>query len=138
MADLANLTSDYNPEAGMPLELRGPDDAQLFNDDGTPMTLTLLGADSDVAVRARNANQNRRLQQGPRMKLTAEGLEADGASYLAKLTVGWNITLGGQKPPFSYEAAVKLYANPKLAFVREQADAFIADRANFLKASPTS
>lgn len=134
--DLANLTSEYGPDAGALLELRGPDDAQLFNDDGSPMTLTLLGADSDVAVKARNANQNRRLQQGTRMKLTAEGLDADGASYLAKLTTGWNITLGGEKPPFSYEAAVKLYANPKLAFVREQADAFIADRANFLKASP--
>lgn len=136
--DLANLTSEYAPDAGHVLELRGPDDAQLFNDDGTPMTLTLLGADSDVAVKARNANQNRRLQQGTRMKLTAEGLEADGASYLAKLTTGWNITLGGAKPDFSYEAAVKLYANPKLAFVREQADAFIADRANFLKASSRS
>lgn len=136
--DLANLTSEYAPDAGHTLELRGPDDAQLFNDDGTPMTLSLLGADSDVAVKARNANQNRRLQQGTRMKLTAEGLEADGASYLAKLTTGWNITLGGAKPDFSYEAAVKLYANPKLAFVREQADAFIADRANFLKASSRS
>lgn len=138
MADLGSLTNEYTPDAGSTLELRGPDDAQLFNDDGTPMTLTLLGADADVAVKARNANQNRRLQQGARMKLTAEGLDADGAAYLAKLTTGWNITLGGQKPPFTYEAALSLYRDAKLAFVREQADAFIADRANFLKASPKS
>jgi len=138
MADLATLDTAYAPDEGFTLELRGPDDAPLFNDDGTPMTLTLLGSDSDVAVKIRNANQNRRLAQGARMKLTAESLEADAAGYLAKLTIGWNITMGGEKPPFSHDAAAALYRNPKLAFIREQADAAIADRANFMKASPAT
>lgn len=138
MADLSNATTNYDPDAGSTVELRDLTDAQLFNDDDSPMTITVLGADSEVAVRARNAQQNRRLQSGPRAKLTAEGFEADGAAFLAKLTTGWNITLGGQKPPFTYEAAVKLYSDRKLAFIREQVDAFVADRANFLKASPQS
>ena len=138
MADLSTITDTYAPDAGFVLELRGPDDKALFNDDGTPMTLTLLGADSDVAVKARNANQNRRFAQGARLKLTAEGLDSDSASYLAKLTTGWNITMGGTKPPFSAAAAAALFADPKLSFIREQADTAIADRSNFLKASPTT
>lgn len=138
MADLANISQTYTPNAASILELRAPDDSALLHDDGTPMTLSLLGADSDVAVKARNSTQNRRLQQGVRAKLTAEGLDADGATYLAKLTVGWSLTMGGEKPAFSYEAAVKLYTNPAFAFIREQADTFVADRANFLKASSTN
>lgn len=133
MADLANLAT-YSPDEGAVLELRGIDGAQLFNDDETPMTITLLGEDSDVAVKARNATTNRRIQQGARAKVTAEGISSDNAAYLAKLTTGWNITLGGEKAEFSQEAALKLYANPKLAFIREQVQAFVEDRANFLKA----
>lgn len=133
MADLAAFTDDYLPEQGFDVHLRGPDEAELFNDDGSPMTITVLGADSDVAVKARHATQNRRFQQGARMKLTAEGVDADGASYLAKLTTGWNITLGGKTPPCDYAAAVQLYQNPKLSFIRDQVDTAIAERANFLK-----
>lgn len=138
MADLSTFDTAYCPDEGFDIELRGPDDAALFNDDGSPMTLTVLGADSDVAQKARNANQNRRLAQGPRVKITAEGLEADAAGYLAKLTVGWNITMGGTKPPFTPDAAAALYRNPRMAFIREQVDAAIADRANFMKASPAT
>ena len=136
--DLLSTTEEYRPDEGFVVELRGPTDAQLFNDDETPMTITVIGADSDIAVKARNAQQNRRLQQGVRAKLTAEGLESDAAGYLAKLTVDWNVTMGGEKPACTYEAAVKIYSTPKLAFIREQVDAAIADRANFLRASPTS
>jgi hypothetical protein len=134
--DLAQIDTVYRPEEGFVLELTGPDGAQLFNDDGTPMTLTLIGADSDVAVKARRLNSNKRYQQGARLKFTAEGLESDGAAYLAKLTTAWDITLGGEKPPCTYQAALQLYNNPILAFIREQADRAIEDRANFTKASP--
>lgn len=133
MADLATLAT-YTPDEASTLELRGIDGAQLFNDDGSPMTISLLGEDSDVAVKARNRQTNRRIQQGPRAKLTAEGLNSDGNAYLAKLTVGWNITMGGEKAEFSQDAALKLYANPKLSFIREQVTAFVEDRANFLRA----
>lgn len=133
MADLAALAT-YNPDEASTLDLLGIDGAQLFNDDGTPMTISLLGEDSDVAVKARNSQTNRRIQQGPRAKITAEGINSDGAAYLAKLTVGWNITMGGEKAEFSQDAALKLYANQKLSFIREQVAAFVEDRANFLRA----
>jgi hypothetical protein len=134
MADLANLGETYTPDEAFDVELRGPDGAQLFNDDGSAMTIGVLGADSDVAVKARNASANRRIQAGPRAKVTAEGIDSDANAYLAKLSVRWNITMGGEKPAFSYDAALKLYANPRLSFIREQVDAAIGERSNFLKA----
>lgn len=138
MADLGNLSSTYCPDEAFDVELRGPDGAQLFNDDKTAMTIGILGVDSDVAVRIKNQQSNRRLQQGPRGKVTAEALEADGASLLAKMTTRWNVTMGGQKPDCTYEAVLALYSNPKLAFIREQVDQAAAERANFLRASLTN
>lgn len=133
--DLANLTETYTPDVAFTVELTGPDEAQLFNDDGSPMTWDVLGAESEIGVKASNAAQNRRLAAGMRAKLTAEGLESDGASYIAKLSTGWNITMGGQKPPFSYEAALQILRNPKLKFIRDKLDAAIGERSNFLKVS---
>jgi hypothetical protein len=145
-----SFRTEYRPDEGFALELRGLDDAQLFNADGTPQTITLLGNDSDVAVRARHSQSNRRLQSGQRLKLTSEGLESDGASYLAKLVTTWNITPsllapgapldlpGGDRPPYSYEAAVKLFSSRLHAFIKEQADTGIAERANFLKRLPAT
>jgi hypothetical protein len=139
MADLANLsTEEYCPDEIFDVELDGPDGAQLFNDDGTPMTIGVIGADSDEGVRLRNINSNKRLAQGTRMKLTAEGLDSEGASYLARLSKRWNITMGGEKPDFSYEAALTLYRNKRLPFIREKIDQAIGERSNFLRASPTN
>lgn len=136
MADLSNITDTYAPDEGAILELNDAADAPLMNDDETRMTLTLLGQDSDVVRKHNNGVSNRRLSAGARLKLTAEGIDGDATALLAKATTAWNITLGGSKPPLTYDAAFALYANPKLAFIREQADRFIAERAHFLKGSP--
>lgn len=136
MASLNSLAqNDYQPDVAFTVELVGIDGTPLFNDDDSRMTIDVLGADSDVAVKARNQNSNRRMQQGSRVKITAEVLQADEAAYLAKLTTGWNIQLedGKEKTPFSREEVVRLYSNPKLAFIKEQVDMAIAERANFLK-----
>lgn len=137
MADLATLAKeDYRPDEIFDVELRGPDGSQLFNDDETPMTIGVIGADSDEAVKARNTSANRRISAGPRAKITAESLDSDAASYLAKLTKRWNITMGGTKPECTTQAALSLYNDKALAFIREQVDAAIGERTNFLKGSP--
>lgn len=135
----------YQPDVPATLELEGIDGQPLFNDDGSPMTIDMVGADSDIAIAARNQQQNRRLQQGQRLKLTAEALEADGASYLAKLVTGWNLTpsklipgidpgLGEGKVPFSAGAAATLFKHPKLTFIKDQPDRFVGERTHFLRA----
>lgn len=145
---MTNLT--YCPDDGAEIELTGVDGSPLYNDDGTPMTWTVLGNDSDVAVKARNAQQNLRFQRmGRGVTVTAEAMEADAVSYLVKLTTGWNLTpsklipgvdpgLGEGKVAFTPAAAAKILQHPKLAIHREALDAAIAQRARFMKASPAS
>lgn len=116
---------------GAKLELTDANGAAVLKEDGTPLTITLLGKDSDVWIKAENAARNRRLAQGPRMKLTAEALESEAIQALAKVTVAWDLDA-----PCTYEEAVKVYTRYPL--IREQVDLFVADRANFTKASPTS
>lgn len=141
---------EYRPDEAFDLELIDMEGSPLFNDDGTPMTWSILGADSDIGVAARKTQGNLRLQQSARGKPpTQEAYDIDGANYLAKLTTGWNITpsklvpgvdpgLGDGKVPFSTSAALTILKNQKLSCIREQPDRAITDRANFLKASPTS
>lgn len=122
-------TSSAN--AGTKMELRDAADAPVLKADGSPMTITLLGKDSDAFIKQENAATNRRLAQGPRAKVTAEALKADAVAILARCTVAWDFS-----EPCTYESAVALYN--KFPAIREQVDAFIADRANFTKPSPTS
>ncbi len=65
MADLTPAGGAFTPNEPFDVELRGIDGTQLFNNDGSPMTISVLGADSDTAVKARNAQANRRIQAGP-------------------------------------------------------------------------
>lgn len=128
---LAQFDTVSSANTGAKLELTDANGAAVLKADGTPLTITLLGKDSDVWVKAENAARNRRLAQGPRMKLTAEALESEAIAALAKVTVAWDFD-----EPCTYEAAVRLYTRYPL--IREQVDMFVGDRANFTKASPTS
>ena len=121
--------SDVNAAAKM--ELRDDADAPIMKPDGASMTITLLGKDSDAYVKQDNANTNRRLAQGTRLKITAEALRADSIALLARCTVGWDFAT-----PCTYEAAIQLYN--MFPAIKEQADAFITDRGNFTQPSPTT
>ena len=56
-------------------------------------------------------------------------------SLLAKCTTDWaGIVVEGETLDCTYENAVKLYG--RFAWIMEQVDEFVADRANFTKASP--
>lgn len=134
--DLSTIDTTATANEGAVLELRGPDDAALYTADGSPVTITLLGKDSDVYTREVNANANRFLKQRGKATITAEGSKADGIRLLAKCTADWSgIRVDGEDLPCNLENAVKLYN--RFAWIKEQVDEFIADRANFTKASPT-
>jgi len=136
MADLAQLS--YDPNFVFDVELRGPDGAPLLNDDGSQMTWGIFGVDSDIAIKARNAVTNRYLRQRGRAQVTAESSLADQCSQLARISARWNVTMGGSKPPFSQDEALKLLLNPGFAFIRDQLQEAHEDRANFSKGSSPS
>lgn len=79
-------------------------------------------------------------------KFSAAASDEEAAASLARATTGWSGVVQGwvdgtddEAPAqFSIENARKLYLNRGVKWLRDQADRFVGDRANFLPASPTS
>jgi len=122
---------DLAADQGETLELRAPNGDVMFQSDGkTPVTLKLLSADSATMVAARNLSLNMAAKRAGRN--TAEAVQADNIRLFAKATVSWSgVGLGEDDTPFSFDNAVKLYT--QFPFIREQVDAFITERSNFMK-----
>jgi len=134
--DLSALDTSDLANQGSVMELRGPNGDPLLQDDESPITLSLLGADSNALVRLSNLQTNAYLKQGS-IKVTAEGAKANELDYLAKATVAWaGVKVDGKELDCTEENAKAVYR--RFPWIADQARAFIADRAHFMKASPTS
>ena len=98
--------------------------------------ITLAGVDSQVYRKAQRALSNKRLKstfnKGIVSKTpTMEEFEFETIDILAKCTLSWeNVIWEGKELSCNYENAKMLYTN--LIWLRDQVDAFINDRANFL------
>ncbi|MHB2205071.1 hypothetical protein [Methylobacterium sp. CM6257] len=135
--DLSNLDTTATAEAGATMEVVHPaTGAPLTQDGGAVVSITLAGQDSERYRKADRRIANKRLQassNGQRVKLTAEGIESDNLERLVACTIAWNgIGWGGADKECTPENAREAYK--RLPWLREQAEAFTADRANFLKA----
>lgn len=126
--------ADYEPaQDGRLFQVVTPDGKTL---DG--VTITLLGADSDVYRKLSNTQGNRRLTAvtGRRggITTTMEEVDNDGLNALVAATVAWTgFEEGGQPIPCTPKNARRLYT--RLPWLRRAADAFVNNDANFLKAS---
>jgi len=132
MIDLATLDTSATADKGAVMTLLHPVSRQPLRDgEGREVTLILAGQDSEAFRKAQRAATNKRLSAKGRTKLTAEELEAEAIELLARCTLGWTgIAFDGRPLDHSAANAVRLYE--RLPWVREQADEFIADRANYL------
>ena len=105
--------------------------------DGKAVSVTVACKDSEVfRLLARNQTERRlkRASETGNSRLSSTELEDEALDLLAGSTLGWSgITKDGAEFPFSFENARGLYR--ELPWLRDQVDAFIADRANFMKAS---
>lgn len=139
--DFAKLDTVEASNEGAVMHVHGPDGQPVYQEDAEgqptdrPVTITLLGDDSDILVKFDRASVNANLRGT--QPLTAEISEAKSINRLARATVGWSgIDLDGEPLPFSEENAKKLYK--RFRWLRQQAFMFLSDRANFMKASPES
>jgi hypothetical protein len=76
-------------------------------------------------------------QRGGRTQMTPEEQDAAATDLLVTLTAGWSLVDFDGQPidkPFSAEAARELYEDPGAFWLRQQVDAWSADRANFMPA----
>lgn len=133
--DLAQFDTITAAEAGAFMQLQNPaTGVGLVDEADKPIGITFAGADSERARRYTRKSQNRRLALAPqrRGKVTAEELDDEGLGLIVACAISWNVTIDGARPDCTPEN-VKAFLKRFPAF-REQSDAFIAERANFLKA----
>lgn len=145
MFDLDSLDTVKACDRGAALELRHPETRKPLG-----VKITLAGADSEKYMKAANkiaANRAnmaltpakmKRTQQGLPIEVTPEELEDrrdDALRLLAAATLSWEgVVVSGQEIACSEEEAFKLYR--KFPWIKDQVDAFVSDRANFLTGSP--
>lgn len=151
--NLTSLQTSTAANSGRVMPVLHPNDrTPLFAigakpDEKIPVTITLLGKDSDAFIKAENAARNRAVEQiKKQVKFSAAAADLEASQTLARCTTAWTGIPQGwldgsddESPAdFSPEAALALYTNLGVRWVRDQVDEFVAERANFLTRSPTS
>lgn len=132
--DLSQFDTTATADAGAFMQFINPiSGAALFTEGNEPIGITFAGTDSERARSYTRKSQNRRLAMAPqrRGKITAEELEEDAIGLLVACAISWqNVSLDGAALEFN-EANLRKLLKRFPAF-REQADAFIGERGNFL------
>jgi hypothetical protein len=138
--DLEKLNTVAGAQAGFEMELLHPG-----KHSSTGIFIKVLGRDSEEFRRFQNAQSRSRVDKAQRLNATRinislEGLEKETIELLAVCTVSWRTVEGVDEKPVvkikgealecSKENAVRLYT--EYPWVREQVDAAVMDRANFL------
>lgn len=137
--DFASIDTKKLSESGVPLLILKLDGKPLADKDGNPVRITLLGPDSAKYRALTRENIRRRLEKralgAAATEFDVDEVERETMEILAVCTVAWEgvNTPQGEAIPCSLENARKLYeAYP---VIREQVDAFVGNRANFIPAS---
>lgn len=128
--DLSNLDAAAGSNEGADVELLHP--ATL---EKTGIVIRVMGKDGDV-YRKIIGNQNRKRIEAARksrkLEIDADKLDADVVSLLADCTISWSgVVLDGKPLECTPENAKMVYT--RFAWIREQIDIAVNDRANFMK-----
>ena len=131
--DLSSLDTLSAANEGAVLPLRHPaSDLPLLDSAGNEITLTLAGSDSDAYRQATREAANRRLAVARRTPMTADETDVELLEILVRCTLSWRgVVMDGETLDCTPANARRLFA--RLPWIREQAEAFIADRANFIR-----
>ena len=138
--DLAELDTKQGSDEGREMILLHPATnlPVLQDDDKTPVTIKLAGIDSQRYRDVQREISDARIKSTRRTPLTTEELENDGIRILVACTMGSDgVIVSGETVDLSVpEQAWRFYR--RFTWARDQVDRYIAQRANFLKASPGS
>lgn len=129
--DLATL--DTGADAAT-LHLKHPTTGQpLTTENGEPITISLVSADSERYRKAQRQIINERANSNSR-KVDAGEIERSATRILIAAVASWqNIILDGDALECTPGNIARVFN--RLQWVREQCDQFVNDRANFVKAS---
>lgn len=132
--------SILEPAEGATIQLRHPVTNEPLVDDAGPVTIDIVGVDSPKFQARQRVLTNKRLATAGnrKSKITAEDLEEEGIATVAACITGWSANVELDKKPVEFSRANAKLLITRLRWIGEQVDIAIADRANFLKASPTN
>jgi hypothetical protein len=140
--DFADLDTKTPAEAGAELHLENPKTGDpIYLADGSPATITFMGPDSAKVRAFQRRHTDDALEAARRNKspISAEASERRTVGELAAITLRWNVPpLDGQPVPCTEANARKLYGDPRLPWIVEQAVRFVTDRARFFKSASTN
>jgi hypothetical protein len=133
--DLKTYDTTELANAGADLELMLPNGKAVIDEKtNQPVTITLLGVDSKKYQDLTHTVANRRIVRRSKSRkalTTSEEVDSDQLQLLVEMTIGWSgIVVGGNALEFSKPNARMLYT--EYPWIREQAEDFIQDRANYL------
>lgn len=132
--DLSKLDLTEQANNGAIMDVMHPiTGEQLFSESGSPVTITLLGADSTVMRQEMSNRAKKQLASKNKSVGSIDEAEKLSAELLATITVDWSgISENGIEIEYSRENAIAIYM--KYSWLRQQVDTFTTDRANFYKA----
>jgi hypothetical protein len=140
--NIPQLDTKQAAEAGVVVGIKALDGVTpVCNADGKPLEIKVLGRDSRAYAAAMHEIQQARLNkmaQGGNATATFEESQKTTLELLVACTVGWANFLDANGDPvaFSRAAVAELYS--QFPAVRDQVDACIGNRANFLGDSAKS
>lgn len=131
--DLANIDTVKGANEGFDVQIYHPGtNADLG------ISIRVLGKDSDEFRKVSAAQSKKRMAKMSKggfrnaTTISIEEIEQETIELLASVTKGWdNVVVDGNPLPFSKENAAALYE--RFPWIKEQVDAAIGDRANFIK-----
>jgi hypothetical protein len=126
--DLSNLKATQEARK---LELLHPANGSVLELDGKAFTIDLLSSDTNNYKSEFNKLMKAAREQ--KGEQTARDAEEKACDMLAKITTGCYLVMDGKPLKFSTAAMKDLYFNPEYTWIREQVEAFIRDRGNFIK-----
>lgn len=140
--DFAQLDTKTAAEIGAEMILENPKTGEpIVLADGSFASITFQGPDS-AKVRAfqrRHTDDVIEAARKGKSPPSAEANERRTIGELAAITLRWNVPpLDGQTVPCNEANAKRLYGDPRLPWIVEQAVRFVADRVRFFKSASTN
>lgn len=107
----------------------------LRDENGKEATISVVSLDSPDVQRVQKAALNKRLKMRGRVTLTADELEAERTETMVVATKSWHlVSLEGKAldVPLTAENARVVYSDARFAWIKEQVNEALDDRATFL------
>ena len=130
--DLKDLTPKLDD---IVVEIKHPTTGDILkNDDGTPMTITVLAPHSKEYKKIQHEQISKRLKKAQKSKsqdVDYSDIEEATLDVLSKATKAWDITFGGEKPKLSVAKAKSIY--DEVFWIKNQIEEEVSDSLDFIK-----